>query len=74
MQSLPGNLADMHTFLPTEKTFYDAAEYIDTSSGNKISRRSVLCGSQNIHLNGKVRSTRVRSVAACPSPVLHRPS
>ena len=34
---------------------YDKAEFIETSSGNKVSRKSVLCGSQNIHLNGKVR-------------------
>uniref|UniRef100_A0A3Q2NWQ2 DCTN5 n=1 Tax=Fundulus heteroclitus TaxID=8078 RepID=A0A3Q2NWQ2_FUNHE len=34
---------------------YNKAEYIETASGNKVSRQSVLCGSQNIVLNGKVR-------------------
>jgi dynactin-5 len=28
-------------------------EYIETASGNRVSRQSVLCGSQNIILNGK---------------------
>lgn len=32
---------------------YDVTEYIETASGNKVSRQSVLCGSQNIVLNGK---------------------
>ena len=33
--------------------FYSKDEYIETASGNKVSRQSVLCGSQNIVLNGK---------------------
>uniref|UniRef100_H9G5J6 DCTN5 n=1 Tax=Anolis carolinensis TaxID=28377 RepID=H9G5J6_ANOCA len=36
---------------------YNKSEYIETvsgASGNKVSRQSVLCGSQNIVLNGKV--------------------
>ncbi|XP_013421988.1 dynactin subunit 5 [Lingula anatina] len=33
--------------------FYNKAQYIETASGNKVSRQSVLCGSQNIVLNGK---------------------
>ena len=32
---------------------FDAAAYICTSSGNNVSRRSVLCGTSNIHLHGK---------------------
>jgi len=32
---------------------YSKQEYIETASGNKICRQSVLCGSQNIVLNGK---------------------
>nr|XP_004057406.1 dynactin subunit 5 isoform X3 [Gorilla gorilla gorilla] len=32
---------------------YNKSEYIETASGNKVSRQSVLCGSQNIVLNGK---------------------
>ncbi|KAG1714456.1 Dynactin subunit 5 [Nymphon striatum] len=33
--------------------YYNKAEYIETASGNKVSRQSVLCGSQNIVLQGK---------------------
>ncbi|XP_064479865.1 dynactin subunit 5-like [Ornithodoros turicata] len=40
--------------------FYNKQDYIETASGNKVSRGSVLCGSQNIVLNGK---TIVRSGA-----------
>ena len=32
---------------------YQQMEYIETASGNKVCRRSVLCGSQNIMLMGK---------------------
>jgi len=32
---------------------FNKAEYIETASGNRVSRHSVLCGSQNIVLNGK---------------------
>ncbi|CAJ1352809.1 unnamed protein product [Effrenium voratum] len=32
--------------------YYNKAEYIQTASGNKVSRGSVLCGSQNISLVG----------------------
>eukprot|EP00927_Polykrikos_kofoidii_P016825 TRINITY_DN17629_c0_g1_i1.p1 TRINITY_DN17629_c0_g1~~TRINITY_DN17629_c0_g1_i1.p1 ORF type:complete len:228 (+),score=45.76 TRINITY_DN17629_c0_g1_i1:122-805(+) len=34
-------------------TYYNKADYIYTASGNKVSRQSVLCGSQNIALAGK---------------------
>ena len=33
--------------------FYNKSEYIQTASGNKVSRQSVLCGSHNISLAGK---------------------
>lgn len=33
--------------------YYNPAHYIMTSSGNKVCRQSVLCGSQNIMLSGK---------------------
>ncbi|XP_030840147.1 dynactin subunit 5 [Strongylocentrotus purpuratus] len=36
-----------------QDSFYIKAEYIETASGNKVSKQSVLCGSQNIVLNGK---------------------
>ncbi|KAI8915434.1 dynactin subunit P25 [Powellomyces hirtus] len=32
---------------------YDKREYIETDTGNKVSRKSVICGSQNIVLGGK---------------------
>ena len=32
---------------------FNKSEYIETASGNRVSRASVLCGSQNIILNGK---------------------
>ncbi|XP_018783418.1 PREDICTED: dynactin subunit 5 [Bactrocera latifrons] len=35
-------------------TYYSKDEYVETASGNKVSRQTVLCGSQNIVLNGKV--------------------
>lgn len=33
---------------------YNKSEYVETASGNKVSKQTVLCGSQNIILNGKV--------------------
>lgn len=33
---------------------YNKDEYVETASGNKVSRQTVLCGSQNIVLHGKV--------------------
>ncbi|XP_041362911.1 dynactin subunit 5-like [Gigantopelta aegis] len=33
--------------------FYPHSDFIETASGNKVSRQSVLCGSQNIIINGK---------------------
>lgn len=33
--------------------YYNPQHYIVTTSGNKVCRQSVLCGSQNIMLNGK---------------------
>src|SRR5688572_2513320 len=33
--------------------FYNQEEYIETASGNKVCRKSVLCGSQNIMLMGR---------------------
>lgn len=34
-------------------SYYKKSEYVETASGNKVSRKSVLCGSQNIVLNGR---------------------
>merc|ERR1719195_324467 len=39
--------------LEAEPIYYNKADYIQTASGNKVSRQSVLCGSQNISLAGK---------------------
>lgn len=36
-------------------TFYNKDDYIETLTGNRVSRKSVLCGSQNIRLAGKVK-------------------
>ncbi|XP_059142397.1 dynactin subunit 5-like [Physella acuta] len=36
-----------------QEEFYNSPQYIETASGNKVSRQSVLCGSQNIVINGK---------------------
>ncbi|XP_060530384.1 dynactin subunit 5 [Cylas formicarius] len=35
-------------------TKYNKNEYVETASGNKVCRQTVLCGSQNIILQGKV--------------------
>ncbi|PBC32456.1 Dynactin subunit [Apis cerana cerana] len=37
-----------------QDVYYSKAEYVETASGNKVSRQTVLCGSQNIVLHGKV--------------------
>ncbi|RWS24724.1 hypothetical protein B4U80_00606 [Leptotrombidium deliense] len=36
-----------------EDVFYEPVDYIETASGNKVCKKSVLCGSQNIMLHGK---------------------
>ncbi|CAM4858000.1 unnamed protein product [Rotaria socialis] len=33
--------------------FYKKSDFIETTSGNKVCRRSIMCGSQNIVLQGK---------------------
>jgi len=33
--------------------YYSKDDYIETLTGNRVSRKSVLCGSQNIRLYGK---------------------
>ncbi|KAL3266197.1 hypothetical protein HHI36_010380 [Cryptolaemus montrouzieri] len=37
-----------------QDVYYDKSDYVETASGNKVCRRTVLCGSQNIILQGKV--------------------
>eukprot|EP00405_Crypthecodinium_cohnii_P008012 CAMPEP_0206421848 /NCGR_PEP_ID=MMETSP0324_2-20121206/1697_1 /ASSEMBLY_ACC=CAM_ASM_000836 /TAXON_ID=2866 /ORGANISM="Crypthecodinium cohnii, Strain Seligo" /LENGTH=188 /DNA_ID=CAMNT_0053886031 /DNA_START=223 /DNA_END=785 /DNA_ORIENTATION=+ len=46
---------DLTTALDMEEApiYYNKADYIQTNSGNKVSRKSVLCGSTNISLAGK---------------------
>ena len=39
--------------METPVIYYNPENYIETQSGNKVCRRSVLCGSQHIMLNGK---------------------
>jgi len=39
--------------MEAEDIYYSKDEYIETASGNKVCRKSVLCGSQNIMLMGK---------------------
>ncbi|XP_076302510.1 dynactin subunit 5-like [Lasioglossum baleicum] len=34
--------------------YHSKTEYVETASGNKVSRHTILCGSQNIVLHGKV--------------------
>lgn len=34
---------------------YNKEDYIETLTGNRVSRKSILCGSQNIRLAGKVK-------------------
>lgn len=46
-------------------TFYNKDEYVETASGNKVSRQTVLCGSQNIVLHGKVIIDKGRKVTIC---------
>ena len=36
-----------------QDVYYKRSEYIETANNNKVSRQSVLCGSQNIVLGGK---------------------
>lgn len=40
--------------------YYTKDEYIETLNGNRVSRKSVLCGSQNIRLSGKVKKKKKR--------------
>lgn len=37
--------------------YYEKSEFIETHTGNKVGRKSILCGSQNIRLHGKVLRT-----------------
>lgn len=40
-------------------SIFSLEEFLLQASGNKVSRQSVLCGSQNIVINGKVRYSYV---------------
>lgn len=51
---LLNDLIEFKLIMELTDKYYDAADYIETASGNKVCRKSVLCGSQNIMLHGKV--------------------
>ncbi|EFA82914.1 dynactin 25 kDa subunit [Heterostelium album PN500] len=36
-----------------QPTYFDKSEYIETLNGNKVSKKSILCGIMNIRLHGK---------------------
>eukprot|EP00913_Durusdinium_trenchii_P023542 g22119.t1 len=46
------DLSGLALDLEAPPIYYNKADYIQTASGNKVSRNSVLCGSQNITLVG----------------------
>jgi hypothetical protein len=35
---------------------FDSKDFISTTAGNRVSRDSILCGTQNVKLHGKVDS------------------
>jgi hypothetical protein len=37
-----------------------ATQFIETTTGNRVSRKAILCGSQNVRINGKVRAMLLR--------------
>jgi len=50
--------------------YYEKSEFIETHTGNRVGRKSILCGSQNIRLHGKVR-TQALSIYAQMSAQKH---
>ena len=42
--------------------FYRKSDYIETANNNKVSRQSVLCGSQNIVLGGEISQHEINTV------------
>ena len=60
----------MQTIMELPDIPFNKAEYIETASGNRVSRASVLCGSQNIILNGKniVQSEAIIRSGELPHP------
>ena len=62
------------TLLTQPDELYDAADYITTATGNKVSRSSKLKGQQHLHLHGKVCCVLPRAAYPLHAPALDLPA